>query len=96
MQFTDLIKLLDAHYDDIFNIMTATYDFYSCVQKDGQCGFKTSILATKSQDRALRDMYVIDIWSQKIRQIQDMITRKYIGSDFLFHLYVSDNVLNKK
>ncbi|CAF5134315.1 unnamed protein product, partial [Rotaria sp. Silwood1] len=28
--FIDLIKLLDAHYDATKNIMTSTYDFYSC------------------------------------------------------------------
>ncbi|CAF1541629.1 unnamed protein product [Rotaria sp. Silwood1] len=81
--FTDLIKLLDAHYDATKNIMTSTYDFYSCYQKSGQtftewkaelceklrhCGFTTSALKDKPQDRALRDMYVIGIKSQKIRQ----------------------------
>ncbi|CAF4283303.1 unnamed protein product, partial [Rotaria sp. Silwood2] len=63
--------------------MTSTYDFYSCYQKSGQtfaewkaelceelrhCGFTTSALKDKPQDRALRDMYVIGIKSQKIRQ----------------------------
>ncbi|CAF3680882.1 unnamed protein product [Rotaria sordida] len=82
-RFTDLIKLLDAHYDATKNIMTSTYDFYSCYQKSGQtfaewkaelceklrhCGFTTSALKDKPQDRALRDMYVIGIKSQKLRQ----------------------------
>jgi hypothetical protein len=81
--FTDLIKLLDSHYDATKNIMTATYDFYSCHQKPGQsfaewkaelcaklryCGFTTSVLKNKPQDRALRDMYVIGINNPKIRQ----------------------------
>jgi transposase InsO family protein len=81
--FASLIKLLDVHYDDTKNIMTSTYDFYSCYQKPGQsfaewkaelceklrhCGFTTSGLKDKPQDRALRDIYVIGIRSQKIRQ----------------------------
>ncbi|CAF1926898.1 unnamed protein product, partial [Rotaria magnacalcarata] len=81
--FNDLVKLLDVHYDATKNIMTSTYDFYSCHQKPGQpfaewkaelceklryCGFTTSVLATKSQDRALRDMYVIGTNNPKIRQ----------------------------
>ena len=63
--------------------MTATYDFYSCYQKPGQtfaewkadlceklrhCGYTKSVLKDKPQDRALRDMYVIGIRSQKVRQ----------------------------
>jgi transposase InsO family protein len=32
------------------------------------CGFTSSVLATKPQERALRDMYVMGIKSQKIRQ----------------------------
>ena len=82
--FDELIKLLDVHYDDAKNIMTSTYDFYSCYQKDGQsfsewkaelcdklryCGFTTSTLKNKPQDRALRDMYVIGIKNPKIRQL---------------------------
>src|SRR5690348_369148 len=35
-KFPDLIKLLDVHYDSTKNIMTSTYDFYSCYQKAGQ------------------------------------------------------------
>lgn len=81
--FDDLIRILDAHYDDTKNIMTSTYDFYSCFQKDGQsfsdwkaelceklrhCGFTTSTLKDKPQDRALRDMYVIGVRNSKIRQ----------------------------
>ena len=81
--YDELIKLLDAHYDAQQNIMTATHDFYTCVQKPGQtfadwkaelreklrhCGFTSSVLKTKPQDRALRDMYVIGIRSVKIRQ----------------------------
>ncbi|CAF0792677.1 unnamed protein product [Adineta ricciae] len=81
--FETLTKVLDSHYDIRKNIMTSTYDFYSCVQKPGQsfiewkaelceklrhCGFTTSKLAKKPQDRALRDMYVIGIRSQKTRQ----------------------------
>jgi len=64
-------------------MMTATFDFYSCSQKPGQtfhewkaelcdklkhCGFNSSRLAKKPQDRALRDMYIIGVRSQKIRQ----------------------------
>ncbi|CAF3384923.1 unnamed protein product [Rotaria sp. Silwood1] len=82
-KFIDLNKLLDAHYDATKNSMTSTYDFYSCYQKSGQtfaqwkaelcdklrhCGFTTSALKVKPQDHALRDMYVIGIKSQKIRQ----------------------------
>ena len=82
-RFVDLVKLLDAHYDATKNIMTLTYDFYSCYQKSGQtfaewkaelceklchCGFATSALKDKPQDRVLRDMYVIGIKSQNIRQ----------------------------
>jgi transposase InsO family protein len=82
-KFMELIKLLDVHYDTTKNIMTSTYDFYTCYQKPGQtfsewkaelceklrhCGFTTSGLKDKPQDRALRDMYVIGIKSQKIRQ----------------------------
>ena len=78
-----LIRTLDAHYDDTKNIMTSTYDFYSCLQKDGQsfidwkaelckklrhCGFTTSTLKDKPQERALRDMFVIGIRNPKIRQ----------------------------
>ncbi|CAF2800474.1 unnamed protein product [Rotaria sp. Silwood2] len=35
-KFTDLIKLLDDHYDATKNMMTSTYDFYSYYQKSGQ------------------------------------------------------------
>jgi hypothetical protein len=81
--YGDLIRLLDVHCDDKKNIMTSTYDFYSCYQKNGEtfaewkaklcdkmryCGFTTSILKNKPQDRALRDMYVIVIRNQKVRQ----------------------------
>ena len=81
--YADIIKLLDGHFDDKKNMMTSTYDFYSCTQKAGQtfaewkaelcdklrhCGFTKSQLANKPQDRALRDMYVIGIRNQKIRQ----------------------------
>ncbi|CAF1519589.1 unnamed protein product, partial [Adineta steineri] len=81
--FDEIIKLLNLHYDDTKNIMTSTYDFYSCIQKPGQsflewkaelcekmrhCGFSTSCLKDKPQDRALRDMYVIGIRSLKVRQ----------------------------
>ncbi|CAF2767032.1 unnamed protein product [Rotaria sp. Silwood2] len=81
--FNDLIKLLDVHYDASKNIMTSTYDFYSCYRKPGQtfaewkaelceklrhCRFTTSALNEKPKDRALRDMYVIGIKSEKIRQ----------------------------
>lgn len=63
--------------------MTAMYNFYSCVQKDGQkfvewkmelceklrhCSFTTSRLTMKLQDRALRHMFAIDIRSEKLRQ----------------------------
>ena len=34
--YADLVKILDVHYDVRKNIMTSTYDFYSCVQKQGQ------------------------------------------------------------
>ena len=78
-----IIKLLDAHYDAQQNIMTATHDFYTCMQKPGQtfaewkaelldklrhCGFTKSVLKDRPQDRALRDMYVIGVRSPKIRQ----------------------------
>ena len=81
--YDEIINLLDAHYDAQQNIMTATHDFYTCVQKPGQtfadwkaelreklrhCGFTSSVLKSKPQDRALRDMYVIGIRSVKIRQ----------------------------
>ncbi|CAF1510509.1 unnamed protein product [Adineta ricciae] len=81
--FMELIKLLDSHYDISKNIMTSTFDFYSCHQKPGQtfiewkaelceklryCGFTSSVLATKPQERSLRDIYVMGINSQKIRQ----------------------------
>lgn len=81
--YAAIVKMLNGHYDDKKNIMTSSYDFYSCHQKAGQtfaewkvelcdklrhCGFTTSSLANKPQDRALRDMYVIGVRSQKIRQ----------------------------
>lgn len=81
--YSELISILDSHYDNRKHIMTATYDFYSCVQKPGQtflewktelreklrhCGFNTSMLASKPQDRALRDMYIIGVNNPKIRQ----------------------------
>jgi len=81
--FDMVIEILDQHHDTTKNIMTATFDFYSCYQKPGQpfhewkaelcnklkhCGFNSSCLAKKPQDRALRDMYVIGVRNQKIRQ----------------------------
>jgi hypothetical protein len=83
LTYVNLIEILDKHYDDTKNIMTSTYNFFSCYQKDGQtftewkaelydkvrrCGFTTSILASKPIDRAVRDMYVIGIRNPKIRQ----------------------------
>ena len=83
VMFGDLIKKLDVHYDPSKSILTATYDFYSCYQKPGQsfsdwkaelceklryCGFNSSVLMDKQQDRALRDMYVIGTNNSKIRQ----------------------------
>ena len=83
VQFEDLLQILNTHYDDTKNIMTSTYDFYSCLQKEGQsfsewkaelceklrhCGFTKSNLKDKPQDRALRDMYVIGVRNPKIRQ----------------------------
>ena len=74
--FKMLIELLDNHYNVAKNMMTSTFDFYSCYQKSGQtfaewkaelcdklrhCGFTTSMLANKPQECALRDMYVIGI-----------------------------------
>lgn len=62
LTFASLIKKLDAHYDRSKSILTATYDFYSCVQKQGQsfaewkaelcdklryCGFTSSTLKDK-------------------------------------------------
>ena len=82
LTFAALIELLDVHFDAKKNIMTATYDFYSCAQKPGQsfaewkaelcdkmrhCGFTTSVLRDKPQHRALRDMYVMGVRSQKTR-----------------------------
>ncbi|CAF3487193.1 unnamed protein product, partial [Rotaria socialis] len=82
-KFIDVIKLLDVHYDAKRNLMTSTYDFYSCYQKSGQpfaewkaelceklrhCAFTTSALHRRPQDRALRDMYVIGANSNKGRQ----------------------------
>lgn len=82
LTFAALIDLLDVHFDAKKNIMTATYDFYSCAQKPGQsfaewkaelcdkmrhCGFTTSVLRDKPQHRALRDMYVMGVCSQKTR-----------------------------
>ncbi|CAF2147748.1 unnamed protein product [Rotaria magnacalcarata] len=81
-KFIDIIKLLDVHYDAKRNIMTSTYDFYSCYQKSGQpfaawkaelceklchCAFTTSVLDRRRQDRTLRDMYVIRTNSNKVR-----------------------------
>ncbi|CAF4591927.1 unnamed protein product, partial [Rotaria sp. Silwood2] len=36
---------LDVHYDATKNIMTSTYDFYSCYQKSGQtfCEWKAEL-----------------------------------------------------
>ncbi|CAF1493877.1 unnamed protein product [Adineta steineri] len=83
IKYVDLIKKLDLHYDATRNIMTATYEFYSCHQKPGQpfsewkaelcnklrhCGFNSSKLKDRPQDRALRDAYVIGINNPKIRQ----------------------------
>ncbi|CAF3948700.1 unnamed protein product, partial [Rotaria sp. Silwood1] len=77
------VRHFDVHYDATKNIITSTYDFYSCYQKSGptfakwkaelyeklrHCGFTISALKNKLQDCALRDMYVIGIKSQKIRQ----------------------------
>ncbi|CAF1670037.1 unnamed protein product, partial [Adineta ricciae] len=57
--WVDILTTLDTHYDTKKNIMTSTYDFYSCHQKVGQsfaewkeelcdklryCGFTTSTL----------------------------------------------------
>ncbi len=71
LKYADLIKQLDSHYDATKNIMTSTYDFYSCYQKPGQpfsewkaelcdklryCVFTTSVLKSKPQDRALPDI----------------------------------------
>ena len=83
LTYKKLIEVLDKHYDDTKNIMTSTYNFFSCYQKNGQtftewkaelydkvrrCGFTTSCLADKPIDRAIRDMYVIGIRNPKIRQ----------------------------
>ena len=83
LTYENLIDILDKHYDDTKNIMTSTYNFFSCYQKSGQsftewkaelydkarrCGFTTSALATKPIDRAIRDMYVMGIKNPKIRQ----------------------------
>jgi hypothetical protein len=83
LKYDDLIKKLDLHYDTTKNIMTSTYDFYSCYQKPNQpfskwkaelcdklrhCGFTTSVLKNKPQDRALRDMFVTGVNNPKIRQ----------------------------
>lgn len=76
------MKYQDNH-DEKRNIMAATFDFYSCVQKPGQsfadwkvelcdkmnhCGFTSSLRKERPQDRGLRDMYIIGINSAKIRQ----------------------------
>ena len=81
--YSGLVALLDAHFDVTKNIMTATYDFYSCHQKPNQpfadwkadlcdklrhCAFTKSVLKDKLQDRALRDMYVIGTNNAKTRQ----------------------------
>jgi hypothetical protein len=83
LSYANLIEILNKHYDDTKNIMTSTYNFFSCYQKSGQtftewkaglydkarrCGFTTSTLANKPIDRAIRDMYVIGIKNPKIRQ----------------------------
>jgi hypothetical protein len=83
LSHANLIEILNKHYDDTKNIMTSTYNFFSCYQKNGQtftewkaelydkarrCGFTTSVLADKPIDRAIRDMYVIGIRNPKIRQ----------------------------
>ncbi|CAF1515164.1 unnamed protein product [Adineta ricciae] len=83
VSYDDIVAKLDQHYDSTKNIMTASFDFYSCYQKPGQsfqewkgelcsklkhCGFTSSCLAKKPQDRALRDMYVIGLHDVKIRQ----------------------------
>ncbi len=81
--YDKLIECLNQHYDSTKNIMTASFDFFSCYQKPGQsfqeykaelcnklkhCGFTSSCLAKKPQDRAMRDMYVIGLRNAKIRQ----------------------------
>ncbi|CAF1667312.1 unnamed protein product, partial [Adineta ricciae] len=83
VEYDNLIRKLDSHYDATRNIMTATYDFYSCHQKPGQpfsewkaelceklrhCGFNASVLKNRPQDRALRDAYVMGVNNPKIRQ----------------------------
>jgi hypothetical protein len=83
LTYRQLIEILDKHFDDTKNIMTSTYNFFSCYQKNGQtftdwkaelyekvrrCGFTTSCLTSKPTERAIRDMYVIGIRNPKIRQ----------------------------
>ena len=83
VNYEALIKKLDEYYDAPRNMMTATYDFYSCHQKPGQpfsewkaelckkirhCGFNSSKLKDRPQDRALRDAYVMGVHNQKVRQ----------------------------
>lgn len=83
VSYDNIVARLDQYYDSTKNIMTASFDFYSCYQKPGQsfqewkgelcsklkhCGFTSSCLAKKPQDRALRDMYVIGLHDAKIRQ----------------------------
>ena len=83
LTYVEITRKLNTHYDPSKSILTATYDFYSCYQKPGQafcdwkaelceklryCGFNSSTLQNKQQDRALRDMYVIGTNNAKIRQ----------------------------
>lgn len=82
--YIDLISLLDQRYDDTRNILSATYDFYTCFRQDGEsvseyitrlrnkaksCGFTTSVLRNNPLERALRDMLVIGINDSRIRQL---------------------------
>ena len=80
--FANVTKLLDKHFDESANILSATYEFYQTSQKQGQsvsdwianlrskarlCGFQTSTLANKPVDRALRDMLVLGTNDSKAR-----------------------------
>ena len=80
--YDDLIKKLNAHFNEELNFMAATYSLYSCKQKPGQsvqewlhelrerakhCGFESSCI-TSVRERAMRDLIVLNCADVRTRQ----------------------------
>ena len=81
--FNKVEQALDSHFDESANILSSSFEFYSCHQKPEQplaewlaelrekgrhCGFTTSKLNAKPLDRALQDMLVLGTNDPKVRQ----------------------------